>query len=180
MVMRRRRDRLSALPLSLAALRGNLRIRRDRLNDQGGRLPTALMRLGSRWGERLTELAGRLIRARGRTLTDAARNIARDRDRTALLARRLNAVAARLLPPRRESLDRLDRLRQTLGYKETLKRGYAVVHGPDGLITRAADAARTPVFEVEFLDGRIPARPETPPAKPTRKPKPEKDQKSLF
>ena len=178
--MRRRRDRLSALPLSLAALRGNLRIRRDRLNDQGGRLPAALMRLGSRRGERLTELAGRLIRARGRTLTDAARNIARDRDRTALLARRLNAVAARLLPPRRESLDRLDRLRQTLGYKETLKRGYAVVHGPDGLITRAADAARTPVFEVEFLDGRIPARPETPPAKPARKPKPEKDQKSLF
>lgn len=43
------------------------------------------------------------------------------------------AAAERLLPPRRERLDRLDRLRQTLGYKETLKRGYAVIrpHRPD-------------------------------------------------
>ena len=57
---------------------------------------------------------------------------------------------------------------------------FAVVHGPAGLITRAADAAQTPRFEIEFLDGRTPARPETPPAKPARKPKPEKDQQSLF
>ena len=178
--VRARRDRLSALPLSLSALRGNLRNRRERLADQGQRLPLALTRQQTRRRERLTDLAQRLTRARARMLSDASRNITRDRERTAALARRLIAAAARLLPPRRERLDRLDRLRQTLGYKETLKRGYAVVHGPAGLITRAAEAAQTPRFEIEFLDGRIPARPETPPIKPAKKPKPEKDQQSLF
>lgn len=178
--VRARRDRLGALPLSLSALRGSLRTRRDRLGDQGDRLPLVLMRMQIRRAERLTDLAQRLARARGRTLADAARNIARDRDRTALLAHRLIAASGRLLPPHRERLDRLDRLRQTLGYKETLRRGYAVVHGSDGLITRASDAAGTPRFEIEFLDGRIPARPEAASAKPARKAKPEENQKSLF
>ena len=178
--VRSRRDRLSALPLSLAALRGNIRTRRDRLAGLDQRLPLAQARAGARRRERLTEIAQRLIRARARTLSDATRNIARDRERTANLARRMIAAAERLLPPRRERLDRLDRLRQTLGYKETLKRGYAVIHGPTGLITRSGEAAQTPRFEIEFLDGRMSARPETPPAKPARKPKPEKAQKSLF
>lgn len=178
--VRARRDRLGALPLSLSALRAGLRTRRDRLQDRAARLPVTLSRLQNRRAERLADLAQRLIRARARTLTYTARNIARDRDHMTLVARRLTAAASRLLPPRRERLDRLDRLRQTLGYTETLKRGYAVIHGPDGLITRAADAARTPRFDIEFHDGRISARPETPPAKPARKPKPEKDQKTLF
>ena len=178
--VRSRRDRLSALPLSLAALRGNIRTRRERLAGLGQRLPLAEARAGARRRERLTEIAQRLIRARARTLSDATRNIARDRERTANLARRMIAAAERLLPPRRERLDRLDRLRQTLGYKETLKRGYAVIHGPTGLITRSDEAAQTPRFEIEFLDGRMSARPETPPAKPARKPDPEKAQKSLF
>lgn len=178
--VRSRRDRLNALPLSLSALRGSLATRRERLADQSRRLPQAVTRESQRRKERLTGLAERLTRARARTLADATRNIARDRDRIATLAGRLIAAAGRLLPPRRERLERLDRLRQTLGYRETLKRGFAVVHGPAGLITRAADAAQTPRFEIEFLDGRTPARPETPPAKPARKPKPEKDQQSLF
>ena len=178
--VRSRRDRLSALPLSLSALRGNIRTRRDRLADQGQRLPLALIRADTRRRERLSQIAGRLIRAHARMLTDAARNIARDRDRTANLARRMIAAAERLLTPRRERLDRLDRLRQTLGYKETLKRGYAVIHGPAGLITRSGDAAQTPRFEIEFLDGRMTARPIEPPAKPAKKPKPEKGQQSLF
>ena len=178
--VRRRRDRLSALPLSLSALRGNIRNRRDRLSDQGQRLPLALTRADARRRERLTQISERLIRARTRTLSDATRNIARDRDRTANLARRMIAAADRLMTPRRERLERIDRLRQTLGYKETLKRGYAVIHGPAGLITRAGDAAQTPRFEVEFIDGRMTARPDDPPAKPAKKPKPEKGQRSLF
>ncbi len=178
--VRSRRDRLNALPLSLSALRGSLATRRERLADQSRRLPQAVTRESQRRKERLTGLAERLTRARARTLADATRNIARDRDRIATLAGRLIAAANRLLPPRRERLERLDRLRQTLGYRETLKRGFAVVHGPAGLITRAADAAQTPRFEIEFLDGRTPARPEIPPTKPARKPKPEKDQQSLF
>lgn len=190
--VRNRRDRLNALPLSLSALRGNLQNRRARLHDQGARLPLAQSRLQNRRAERLSELAARLGRARKRTLSDAARNIARDRDRIAGLAARLGAAASRLIPPRREALERMDRLRQTLGYKETLKRGYAVVHGADGLITQSAEAARSARFEIEFADGRMTARPEDAPPQPATKPSrksagksaskpgPDKKQKSLF
>ena len=178
--VRARRDRLNALPLSLSALRAMLRSRRDTLQAQAQRLPLCLARLSQRRAERLADLGNRLERARGRMLADAARQIARDRDMLDRLAVRLAAGAARILPPRRDALERLDRLRQTLGYRETLRRGFAVVHGPSGLLTTAAEAVQTPRFEIEFLDGRLAARPETPPARSTRKPQASKGQKSLF
>lgn len=173
---RRCRDRLAALPLSLAALRGTLRNRRDNLQGQGDRLAPGLTRLARHKAERLADLAPRLLRARARLLAGSGR------DRAALdrLALRLAATAGRITPPRRDSLERLDRLRQTLGYTETLKRGFAVVRAPDHVLTSAAEAARTPHFEIEFHDGSITARPDTPPAKPARKAKEPKGQQSLF
>ncbi|WP_323717420.1 exodeoxyribonuclease VII large subunit [Paracoccus aminovorans] len=173
---RRCRDRLGALPLSLAALRAHLRNRREALQGQERRLPLGLARLARRKAERLADLAPRLERAGARM---RARSTS-DRDQLDRLDTRLTAAGARILPPRRDGLDRLDRLRQTLGYTETLKRGFAVVHGPSGLITAAAEAAQAPRFEIEFHDGRIPARPETPPARPPRKTREAKGQKSLF
>ncbi|WP_323032764.1 exodeoxyribonuclease VII large subunit [Paracoccus sp. (in: a-proteobacteria)] len=178
--VRARRDRLSALPLSLSALRGMLRNRSDTLQAQAQRLPLCLARLNQRRAERLADLGHRLERARGRMLADTARQIARDRGTLDRLAARLSAVAVRILPPRREALERLDRLRQTLGYRETLRRGFAVVHGPSGLLVSATEAAQAPRFEIEFLDGRLVARPDTPPAKSPRKPPEPKGQKSLF
>ncbi len=178
-LVRARRDRLNALPLSLSALRSGLRNRRERLIELGRRLPGALTRQQTRRAERLTDLAARLARARVRAQSQAQRDIARDRDRIAALVRRLGAATARLLPPRRERLERIDRLRQTLGHTETLKRGFAIVRGPAGLITRAADAAQTPRFDIQFHDGTVPARPESPAAKPRKPPEP-KGQKSLF
>ncbi|WP_142662200.1 exodeoxyribonuclease VII large subunit [Paracoccus laeviglucosivorans] len=178
--VRTRRERLNALPLSLSVLRASLRNRRERLDDQSRRLPLCALRNQTRQRERLVSLAERLVRARGRTLADALRGIARDRERTQLLARRMDAAASRLLPPRRERLERIDRLRQTLGYKETLRRGFAVVHGPTSLITSATEAAQTPRFDIEFADGRMTARPDNAPQKPARKAAGPKDQKSLF
>ncbi|WP_134679325.1 exodeoxyribonuclease VII large subunit [Paracoccus ravus] len=178
--MRSRRDRLSAMPLSLSALRSGLRHRQDRLGDQTRRLHIGSTRDSLRRREKLTDLAARLDRSRSRALADAARQIARQKQEVATLARRLDGTSARILPPRRESLEKLDRLRLTLGYTETLRRGYAVVHGPSGLITSAQQAAETPRFEIEFADGRTPVRPEGPSGKPARAEKPSKDQKSLF
>ncbi|SIP89487.1 Exodeoxyribonuclease VII large subunit [Paracoccus thiocyanatus] len=182
--VRARRDRLNALPLSLSALRAMLRSRREALQAQGQRLPLCLARLGRSRAERLADLGSRLERARARMLADAGRQTRRDRDMLDRQAARLAAAAARMLPPRREALERLDRLRQTLGYRETLRRGFAVVRGPSGLLTDAVKAAQTPRFEIEFLDGRMAARPDAPPdaspAKPARKPREPKGQKSLF
>lgn len=178
--VRSRRDRLNALPLSLSALRASLRLRRDRLTELARRVPLAREREFRRTAERLTQLAERLSRARTRNLAEASRQIARQRDRLATLASRLISTGPRLLPPRRERLDRLDRLRVTLGYEETLKRGFAVVHGPDGVLTSAAQAAQTPHFDIQFGDGRMGARPDTTPARPARRKAAPKEQKSLF
>ncbi|MFT4013626.1 MAG: exodeoxyribonuclease VII large subunit [Paracoccus sp. (in: a-proteobacteria)] len=186
--VRARRDRLNALPLSLAALRGNLRTRRDRLGDQSRRLPVTVTRENTRRRGKLVDLSARLDRARLRVLASGARDIARDRERLATALRRLTAAADRLAPPRRDRLDRLDRLRQTLGYRETLRRGFAVIHGPEGLLTSATTAAQVEKFQIEFADGRLAAHPETespeterpnPPRAP-RKPRAPKGQKSLF
>ena len=57
------------------------------------------------------------------------------------------------------SLGAADRLRETLGYRETLKRGYAVVRSDALLITGVADAKLAKILEIEFIDGHIPVSP---------------------
>jgi exodeoxyribonuclease VII large subunit len=46
-------------------------------------------------------------------------------------------------------------LRETLGYVETLKRGYAVVRGDGAVVTATADAKAAKSIEIEFTDGRV-------------------------
>ena len=48
-----------------------------------------------------------------------------------------------------------DRLRETLGYRETLRRGYAVVRSGQALITNVAGAEAAQALEIEFADGRF-------------------------
>jgi len=74
----------------------------------------------------------------------------------------LNAVMARLSAraindqsARRARLVALDRLRETLGYVETLKRGYAVVRGDGVVVTTTLAAKAAKKLEVEFADGRV-------------------------
>jgi len=72
----------------------------------------------------------------------------------------------------------LERIRQTLGYKETLNRGYAVVRGDGDVVTSMAQAKNAAALEIEFQDGRYKIG-----AAPARKSKTRKtppDQGSLF
>ncbi|SMG29354.1 MULTISPECIES: exodeoxyribonuclease VII large subunit [unclassified Paracoccus (in: a-proteobacteria)] len=178
--VRSRRDQLNALPLSLSMLRTMMRNRREALQTQSARLPQGLQRLRQHRSERLIDLAQRLERGRARGLADSTRQLARDRAALDQLTTRLTAVRVRAISQRRDALDRLDRLRQTLGYQETLRRGFAVIRGPNGLITTATEATQTARFEVQFQDGRMTARPDTPPSKTSRRPPAPKDQKTLF
>ncbi|MBF9031556.1 exodeoxyribonuclease VII large subunit, partial [Rhodobacterales bacterium HKCCE3408] len=59
----------------------------------------------------------------------------------------------------RRRLDTAARLLSTLGYTETLKRGYAVVRAEDKLVTRAEAAAGASALEIEFADGKVPVVP---------------------
>ncbi|MEP2682235.1 MAG: exodeoxyribonuclease VII large subunit [Sulfitobacter sp.] len=101
--------------------------RRERLLDRTQTFrPEVLLRDLSRQDQRLNEVLARLARA-GRA----------DQDR------------------RRRQIDALGRTLGTLGYRETLARGFAVVRGDGDVVTSAEAAKNAARLEIEFADGRL-------------------------
>lgn len=154
--------------------------RRDRLEERGRALALAEARRMERAGERLGLLSTRLAPALERAFADAGREVARSRDRLAGLDARLQAAPELRLEGLAKRLEALDRTRQTLGYAETLLRGYAVVRGEAGVVTSRTEAEAAGALEIEFHDGRLALAPR--PAKPAKPapPKPGGAQGSLF
>ncbi len=165
---RQRLDYLSdRLP---AALRQAAAQKRLQLSDAALR-PAILQRRLAEDRRRLAALSDRLAPALQRRSRDAAltldragRGLRPDLLRTRLdrQAERLGSVLARLSDratrqqaERTARLAALDRLRETLGYMETLKRGYAVVRAGDVLVTDTVAAANADHLEIQFADGRI-------------------------
>ncbi|HMO73015.1 MAG TPA: exodeoxyribonuclease VII large subunit, partial [Paracoccaceae bacterium] len=70
-------------------------------------------------------------------------------------AGRVAAAAGAGLALRVRRLTELDRLRLSLGPRQTLARGYAIVRGDGAVVTGRAAAAAARVVEVEFHDGRL-------------------------
>jgi exodeoxyribonuclease VII large subunit len=68
---------------------------------------------------------------------------------------RLQAAPARRLADLAARLEQTDRTRLTLGYRETLKRGFAVVRGEGQVVTTKAGAERSGSLEIEFADGKL-------------------------
>ena len=68
---------------------------------------------------------------------------------------RLLSAKSNLLAARFTKLESLDRLRETLGYKETLNRGYSVVRAGGSIMTSVSAVVDKAKLEVEFRDGRI-------------------------
>lgn len=178
-VLRTRRQHLLGRPLPAASLRQFTAAKRHGLDRLTGRLDLARLRRLERPRDRLDQLQDRLDSSLRRVKATTSRAIAQQLQRIAQLGDRLELALQRGQVQRRDTLARLDRMRQTLGYTETLKRGFAVIHGPDGLITTASQAARTPQFQIQLADGRVDARPAAPVEK-TRRRKPDPEQKSLL
>lgn len=134
--------------------------------------PAILRRYLAEETRRLKQVAGRLAPALARNRAEAERLNARNRAALESLAERLARAPAVRLERLAERLDRLDRMRQTLGYTETLRRGYAVVRAGAALVTTAAEAAPAPALQIEFHDGRLDVVPtETPAAPAAAKPR---------
>ncbi|MEJ2030441.1 MAG: exodeoxyribonuclease VII large subunit [Maritimibacter sp.] len=163
--------------------------RADRLTSAGTRLAPALDRAAAVKRRELDALAKRLDAGR---IAEARTRKAQDLQ--ALTARFERAAGAQIRNWR-DHLAALDRTRQTLGYTETLKRGYAVVRGDGAVVTTRAAAEQASALEVEFSDGKltlgsgstpppaIPASTKPAPKKTPSKAKPkpsEPDQGSLF
>lgn len=159
------RQRLDYLGERLpAALQAAAAKKRVKLADAALR-PSVLQRAIGEQRRRLNALAARLDPALQRRLGDAAQtlgavrlsppDLSRSRERLEARMQRLHDRATRDLDQRRAKLVALDRLRETLGYRETLKRGYAVVRA-DGAVVTTTDAVKlATTVEIEFTDGRI-------------------------
>ena len=133
------------LPLALRAAAGKKAIQ---LANAGLR-PGVLMRGLADNRRRLNDLSRRLH-------PDLAQRVCtQSQDRLGTLLRRLSDRAGRQQAERAARLDSLDRLRETLGYRETLKRGYAVVRGDGAVVTGTKAARAATAIEIEFADGKL-------------------------
>ncbi|WP_019955659.1 exodeoxyribonuclease VII large subunit [Yoonia vestfoldensis] len=145
------------LQLSDAALRPAILHRR--LAEDRRRLATLSDRLAPALQRRTRDAATTLERAGRGLRSDLLRSrLDRQADRLGIALQRLSDRATRQQAERSARLAALDRLRETLGYMETLKRGYAVVRGDGALVTDTVGAAKAGNLEIQFADGRIDVR----------------------
>ena len=147
-------ERRSALirPEMLMSL---VRQRRERLGDRDLALSAAVTRRMGRARDGLAGWAARLAPSLGRLVADAGRKAVRDAAALAALDARLQAAPGARLTRLATRLEALDRTRLTLGYADTLKRGYAVVREAGRVITSQAAAEKAVALELEFHDGRV-------------------------
>lgn len=138
------------------ALRAAATRKRSAFNAVAGRVHRGLLvRFLEEEKRRLSDRAARLLHAFQRLLRDGERDRAKARAELAGLTDRMVRAAGARLTAQNERLAALDRMRQTLGYRETLKRGYAVVRGDDRPLTNRAAAEAAQELEIEFHDGRL-------------------------
>ena len=99
-------------------------------------------------------------------------------DRLAQLSDRLKRASEQQVQDWSRRLEALERVRLTVGYEATLKRGYAVVRSGDAVLTTRAAASKATGLEIEFQDGRLAlgAGSAKKPGKPPKTP----EQGSLF
>ena len=174
--------------LIFAVQRGEVRL----ANAAGTLRPAALLRAMRERQARMQQLSTRLAPGLQRAARDKQRELARQaaRLRIGILERDLgrkrdsfNTVSVRLanagigqLDDWATRLNALERLRQTLGYRETLKRGYAVVRADGKVTTTRKSAEKAAALEIEFADGCLKLAP-----RPARKgPADPPGQGSLF
>ncbi|WP_170759253.1 exodeoxyribonuclease VII large subunit [Ruegeria lacuscaerulensis] len=138
--------------------------------------PSTLRNLVTARQEAVRNLSSRL------TLRPIQREIEVHRQSIYRLADRMNTAQATRLDRMRQQLDATDRLRETLSYKATLQRGYAVVRADDQVLTTKEQAAKHSTLQIEFADGVLTtgqtAAPRSGPKKAPEKDAP--DQGSLF
>jgi len=125
------------------------------LREKAEKLDDRAQRSGERRHAGFDKWASRLEPALQRLLASASREISRDRDRLQALDARLQTAPTRRLADLAARLEQIDRTRLTLGYRETLKRGFAVVRGDGHVVTTKARAETHAALEIEFADGRL-------------------------
>lgn len=172
----------AAAGLRPRALTARLAPLRDKLDGTAARLGPGLSRGTADHRRELNKLSARLDA--GRIREDNKKRAGQVRD----VAARLDHAYLSAVARQTDRLVALERMRQTLGYTETLKRGYAVVRGDGDVVTTQKAASKAGALEIEFADGRLSvgdatataAKPKAKPTKPSSPGKTDPGQGSLF
>ncbi|NNJ69081.1 MAG: exodeoxyribonuclease VII large subunit [Boseongicola sp.] len=169
----RRAAKLSEFTRALrpGTLRARLKNEETRLDDWSRRLGPALIRGVDRRRDRLNALHLRTA--------PLSQKLERQRKDFNVLAPKLEAAFTSQITRASEKIDALDRVRRSIGYEETLKRGYSVVRAGETIVTGADAAKSASSLEIQFRDGRVNVTPEGAASKPKSKKK-KPDQGSLF
>lgn len=153
----------------------------ERLDRRAEALSRAGQRLGPALGATLARKAERLDMQR--LSPQAIRTaLSREAPRPGQLAARATVAIRLRLARADDRLTALERLRQSLGYPQTLARGFAVLRGADGLaLTNTGRARAAGQFSVELADGTLEAMALAAPPRPRKRGGgPGSDQGSLF
>ncbi len=167
-----RQQRLTDLSRALPRHDTLLDAPRQRLDQASERLPRALMQGVQVRRLAVAELTGSLhpitLRRMAQTQRDRLdRTTARlDPDRLADrvqqareayvgLSRRLSRAGTTHIDRLKRQIDATDRMRETLSYKATLERGYAVVRGDGAVVTTKSEASAAHQLSIEFADGSL-------------------------
>ncbi len=181
------RDRLRAASAGLPRPLDLVASARQRLDFAASKLDAALRHAGQ--GKRIglgrvaPRLTPNLLRQRSRELVT----------RLDTLDRRASGAVARLVERRRDRLDGVGKLLGAMDHRNVLRRGFAIVTGPDGTIaTRAAALKPGDALGIQLAEGSVEAivaggaatpTPSPAPASPRRRPRGAADdggQESLF
>lgn len=181
-LVRSRHQQLASRPMPAATLRQFTAAKRHGLERLESRLDVAGRRRTERPRDRLVQIQERLDASLKRVTATTRRAITQQAARLTELHQRLDAALRRGQDQRRQTLARLDRMRQSLGPEETLARGFVIVRGPeDKVITSAEAAGQAARLELQFAgDRRVAVQPETAPARPKRRKPPAPEQKTLI
>ena len=164
--------------LSQQAPRVKLAQTRQALNALEQRMVFCVTRGSERRAMRVDQNARRLANAASGVTREIARNmVVRDR-----LEMALTRVWMAGMNVRRDRLAAQEKLLNTLGYKQVLARGFALVRDEAGHTIRSVkDVAGDSILDIEFADGHIDLMPVRGPAAGRKtRPKPRAEQGTLF
>jgi exodeoxyribonuclease VII large subunit len=154
----RRKIRLHTLASRLAPYSPVARLARlsERLSGLGRRLQRSLAVAASQRRHHLTTFGGRLAGALRAHASLTRQQTSARRQRLGQAAARLRAVIDMNLDRRADRLDDLSKFLNSLGYRQVLARGFALVRDARGQPLRSVHAVATGSrLDIEFSDGRV-------------------------
>lgn len=151
--MAERETRVSAAARALPRPDEILALVRQHFDSASGRLRQALRANTREHGARLARIAPRLTLAPVRTL------IANERRSLELSGRRAGQALLQMVAFRRQRLEGVCKLVESLSYRSVLRRGYALVRDETGAtVHAAAGIQRGQALRLEFADGAVKVR----------------------